>query len=85
MSKEQYQTEEKEKIMLTTMTTENTTCGWYLSALQEQGAHFLPSQNLFTKSVWILKDPKGQKIHQSSLEKRAITMCPPYLLKSAEI
>lgn len=45
----------------------------------ERGAHLLPSQSLLTKPVWILRHPKGQKIQQSSLENRAITVCLSYL------
>lgn len=69
MSKEQHQT----KRTPVTGVTDMTTCGWLPDQAPRAGCCLLPSQNLLTKPVWILRDPKGQKIQQSSLENRAVT------------
>lgn len=56
-----------------TRVTDMTTCGWLPDQTPRAGCCLLPSQNLLTKPVWILRDPKGQKIQQSFLENRAVT------------
>ena len=47
-----------------------------LSGPLEPSDSLLSSQSLVTKLVWILKDPKGQKLQQNLLESRAITFLP---------